>query len=75
MAKVTPYPGPCFLAKSSDSLEKRQFSENSEAGNCTRVRNLLITQGMIDSLSALQCERCELFVKSSDVIENKEYGR
>jgi hypothetical protein len=29
---------------------------------------------MIDSLSALQCARSELFAKSSDAIENKQDG-
>jgi hypothetical protein len=62
------------LAKSSDSIEKRQLSENREAINCTRVRNVLIAKEMIGSLSALQCARCELFAKSADVIENKEDG-
>jgi hypothetical protein len=68
---VPPYPTPCFLAKSSDLLEKRQLSENRETGNCTRVRKLLIMNGMVKILRALECERCELFAKSSDVIENK----
>jgi hypothetical protein len=35
---------------------------------------VLIAKGIIDSLSALQCARSELFAKSSNVIENKEDG-
>jgi hypothetical protein len=53
MARVPPTPPPCFLAKSSDSLEKRQLTENRETGNCTRVRNVLIAKEMTDLLSAL----------------------
>jgi hypothetical protein len=53
MARVPPYPTPCFLAKSSDSLEKRQLSENRETGNCTRVRNVLIAKEMTYLLSTL----------------------
>jgi hypothetical protein len=60
------------LAKSSDSLEKRQLSKNGETGNCQRVRNILIAKEMRDCISALHCARYELFAKSSDVIENKE---
>jgi hypothetical protein len=61
MARVPPYPTPCFLVESSDSLEKRQLSENKAAGNGTRVRNFLIAKEMIDSLSVLYCVRSELF--------------
>jgi len=36
--------------------------------------NLLIVKDFLYLLSALECAKCELFAKSSDIIEKKEDG-
>jgi hypothetical protein len=59
------------VAKSSDLLETKTLRRNKTAKNDARVRNILIIKAMGDSLSALECAKCELFAKSSDMIENK----
>jgi hypothetical protein len=55
-------------------FDKTTLRRTREVKNDTKVRNPLKTKVMIDRLSALECAKCELFAKSSDIAENKGDG-
>jgi hypothetical protein len=55
-------------------LDKKTLSKDKEAKNDTRVRKILIAKKMTNLVSTVECARCELFAKSSDILENKGDG-
>ena len=55
-------------------FETKTLRENKEVTNDTRVRKILIAKKMTNLLSTVECRRCELFAKSSDILENKGDG-
>jgi hypothetical protein len=55
-------------------LIRRYLVEMEKRGTTKEFCNLLIVKDFLYSLSALECAKCELFAKSSDIIEKKEDG-